>query len=428
MLRSRFPFRKEVTGGLLYDPRREAYSCLNKSGFALLEFLDRDQFREPVPPVAREALSRFQDVIHESDRPMLRGRLVHDHPDVLASPTIIELYPNFTCNEQCDFCYVGTEVENASPANTLPREQIPRVAEKLAGAGVFNVTILGGEPFLYHSLDFLIAQLAMHDLDISLSTNGAVKNDEFLDAVKRYEVKLNVALHGPDAETHNRVTRSNSFSKVLQFIESCSELEIGLHLTTVLHPANASKTDDVVKLASSLGVKSMTVSYPHPTRYAKTHGATVPFREYARVARRAFDVGRAESVKVRGNCHYNFLLPEFDGTFDTKHPLAKLLYGDKAGRSRLEMTPSGDLYPTSSVFGQKEFLVGNVFKDDFLDAWANSPVLQRIRERQLPAVCQSCEYNSICGGGIIGENLSQDSWHAPPSDCPILESEVSDLV
>ncbi len=427
MLRPRFPFREEVFGGILYDTRTEDYFHLNPSAFSLLKFLDAHDLPEAVPDAVQKALEEFREQGLVQDRSdggrMLRGKLIHDRPRVLSAPTIVEVYPNFTCNERCEFCYVGTEVESALPEDTIPRAKIPVIADKLARAGVFNVTLLGGEPFLYRSLDVLIEELARQNLDVSLSTNGTILNGIFLEAVAKYDVKLNVALHGPDAETHNAITRSDSFSKVLRFIEACSSHGISPHVTTVMHPKNESGIDDVVGLVSKLGITSMTVSYPQPSSYTKARGATVPFSKYAAVFRRAFDAGRKVSVKVRGNCHYNFLLREYGSGFDTNNPLSEFLYGDKAGRSRLEMTPSGDLYPTSTVFGRQEFKVANLFSDDLLDAWANSPVLQHIRDRDLPVACQDCGHHDVCGGGIIGERLADNEWDLPPEDCPVLNEE-----
>jgi AdoMet-dependent heme synthase len=423
MQRSRYPFRQEVFGGIQYDPKTEDYFFLNKSAFAVLALLDEPEEDDPLPAIVQDAVKRMQaqGLLQDSDWRMRRGKLVHDRANVLSAPTIVEIYPNFTCNERCEFCYVGNEVESASPANALRREQVPLLAQKLAEAGVFNVTVLGGEPFLYHSLDFLVEQLATRALDVSLSTNGTVLNRNFLNAMKQYAVKLNVAIHGPDAETHDRVTRSNSFAKVTRFLEETAGVGIEAHITTVLHPLNMFRVDETVRLVGKLGAKSMTLSYPQPARYARKHGAIVAFPEYVARLRRAIDEGSAAGVRVKGSSHYNFLLKENDSKFGTRNPLSRLLYGDKAGRSRLEMVPSGDLYPSSAVFEKPEFKVGNVFEDDLLEAWADSPVLERIRERQLPAPCRDCPHEPVCGGGIIGERLAEDHWDLPPEDCPVLE-------
>lgn len=420
-MRSRYPFRKEAFGGLLYKPQREAHHLLNQSAFALLEYLENNQFCAPVPAPVQNSLAALEDMLVDDGPPMLRGHRVHDRPDILSAPTIVEIYPTLWCNERCEFCYVGDHVENARPGDALAPDRIHSLAADLAGAGVFNVTILGGEPFLYSSLDILVDELAGQRLDVSLSTNGTIENTDVLEVVASRGAKLNVALHGATADVHNRVTRSNSFEKVIRFLGTCAEKGTGTHVTTVLHPLNVASIERVVGLVAGLGVSSMTVSYPNRAAYAKRRGATIPFATYVAALQRATEAGQRDSVRVRGNCHYNFLLPESTGKFDITSPVAKLLYGDKAGRSRLEMMPNGDLYPASSLFGKPAFLVANMFEDDLLQAWARSPVLSAMRVQPLPAVCQECEYSPVCGGGIRGDRLAAGEWDAPPDDCPVIQ-------
>lgn len=419
-MRSRYPFRQEAFGGLLYEPQREAYHVLNESAFALLSFLEKNQFRGPPATVLQDGLQALANVLCDNGPEMLRGQLLHNCGNLLAAPTVVEIYPTLWCNERCEFCYVGEQVELARPEESLERGRIRFLADSLFRAGVFNVTILGGEPFLYTSLDMLLEELTASRMDVSLSTNGTVLDRTVLEVVAKQGVKLNVALHGANEATHNRVTRSNSFAKVIRFLEYCGASGVGVHVTAVLQDANASSIEDLVGLLSRLGVRSMTVSYPHPAEYAIAHASTVPFHNYAAALRRAVHAGERVAVQVRGNCHYSFLLEEYTGRFAGEKAPNRLLYGDKAGRSRLEMTPNGDLYPSSALFGLPRFKVANLFHDEWMKAWVDSPVLESIRNRPLPVGCRTCPHESVCGGGILGERLARNDSHLPPGDCPIL--------
>ena len=430
VLRPRIPFRKEVFGGLAYDESNETFCYLRKADYEVLQCLDTSDIPEDAtfsPKLDAELayLKRF-GLTHATSDPsrMHRGSLKHDRDGLLSAPTILILYPNFTCNERCEFCFVGNEVEQARHDDILPPSQIATFADRVTASGVFNVEVLGGEPFLYHSLDVLLDELGARGLDLNVSTNGTVHSQKYLDAIVRNKVKLNIALHGPTQEVHDGITRSRSFDKVVEFVKLSHASGIGTHVTMVLHPQNLDSVDRTVDFLAGLGVKKMTLSYPHPFEYTVRHRALVPFDQYVALFRKAGEVGRAVGVHVNGNCHYNLVLDEFKTAFDATNPLAKYLYGGKSGRSRLEMTPSGDLYASAAMFGKPEWKVGNLFTEDLLDSWINSPVLKRIRERPLPKTCRDCAHETVCGGGVISPMLVQDRWDEPPDDCPV----VTDLV
>jgi len=304
----------------------------------------------------------------------------------------------------------------------LSPSNIDEIAAKLRNWGVFNATILGGEPFLYKPLPLLIKSLAMHGLDISLSSNGTVHREEVFKAISESKAKLNIALHSHQSEVNDSITRCvGSHRKLLVTIRTLMAAHFPVHITTVLHPSNIKDIADTISFSADLGIKAMTLSYPQPANYARRNGSLLSFSAYERAFRNAFNVGRNRGIRVQGSNHYNFLLNEYSSGFDTSNPIAPLFYGDKAGRSRLEMTPSCDLYPSSFVFGRADWMVGNLLSTpDLAYAWINSPILKRIRNRRLPTECVQCEHKEICGGGLIGLLVEQDRWDKPPSDCPVL--------
>lgn len=431
MLRPRIPFRQETFGGIAYDNAAESYCHLRPADYEVLQHLDRSNISEHADfsPALRSELDYLarNGLVHATTSParMHRGKLQHENGDLLAAPTILVLYANLSCNERCQFCFVGNQVETARHDDVLDPARIPAFADTVANAGVFNVEVLGGEPFLYNSLDVLLDELAGRGLDLNLSTNGTVHDQRYLDAIIRNRVKLNIALHGPSRDIHDAITRSRTFDKAVDFIHLSQAAGIGVHVTTVLHPLNVDYVERTVDFLAGVGVKKMTVAYPHPFEYTVTNRALVPFEQYASLFRKAGETGHARGVHVQGNCHYNLLLDEYRTAFDTKNPLAKYLYGGKSGRSRLEMTPAGDLYASSAMFGKPEWKAGNVFADDFLDVWAQSPVLNRIRDRPLPKQCRECSHEAVCGGGVISPMLVQGRWEEPPSDCPLIRSGSS---
>src|SRR5262249_28467741 len=79
------------------------------------------------------------------------------------------IYPNFDCTLACDYCCVRSSPR--APRRALGVERVRRVAAEAAAAGVTELLLTGGEPFLLPDLDQLVAACAAR-LPTMLLTNG----------------------------------------------------------------------------------------------------------------------------------------------------------------------------------------------------------------------------------------------------------------
>lgn len=71
--------------------------------------------------------------------------------------------------------------------------------------------------------------------------------------------------------------------------------------------------------------------------------------------------------------------------------------GCAAGRNKgyITILSNGDVIPCMLLQAR----LGNVKNQDIRDIWANSPILQRLRRRELlQGKCGACEYRVQCGG------------------------------
>src|SRR4051812_26953539 len=71
------------------------------------------------------------------------------------------------CNERCVHCYLDHE----DPAE-LTLDEIRRLLDSLADAGVFFLTLSGGEIFLRRDLEQIVAHARARSFDIKLKTNA----------------------------------------------------------------------------------------------------------------------------------------------------------------------------------------------------------------------------------------------------------------
>jgi hypothetical protein len=101
-----------------------------------------------------------------------RGRL----PDPLAElaadqlpGTRLWLYTNFDCNLACDYCCARSAPQ--APRRALGIDRIRRLATEALDAGVRELILTGGEPFLLPDIDELVA-VCTAALPTTLLTNG----------------------------------------------------------------------------------------------------------------------------------------------------------------------------------------------------------------------------------------------------------------
>lgn len=113
---------------------------------------------------------------------------VGEFPEDIPSPEVVHLEVSARCNMDCSYCYV----EKGGPE--LPREKWEGIIDRLADAGVFQVTFGGGEPLLREDLPWLAERARRRGLDVNMTTNGLLvpAREKELDLYSQ----VNVSYHG----------------------------------------------------------------------------------------------------------------------------------------------------------------------------------------------------------------------------------------
>ncbi len=82
------------------------------------------------------------------------------------------------CNFRCQYCMprkvFGPDFKFMARNLLLTFEEIDRIVTSLLPLGLSKVRLTGGEPLMRKQLGNLISALAKHDLDLALTTNGAL--------------------------------------------------------------------------------------------------------------------------------------------------------------------------------------------------------------------------------------------------------------
>jgi organic radical activating enzyme len=128
------------------------------------------------------------------------------------------LYTNFDCNLACDYCC--SRSSPTAPRRALGVANVARLVEEGAAAGVREVFLTGGEPFMLPDLDRVVAASTAH-LPTTMLTNGMLwrgRRLEMLKGMPRDRLTLQISLDSATPENHDQHRGKGSWQRALDGI------------------------------------------------------------------------------------------------------------------------------------------------------------------------------------------------------------------
>lgn len=326
-----------------------------------------------------------------------------------------------SCNERCYFCYAGDYLNHNGPQ--LSKENIRPIIENFTQAGVFQLVLLGGEPFLYRHLPQLLDEVAKTHFIVSLSTNATVDREDIWERIIEYDVHLNISLHSVISDVGDRIVgRAGATRCVLARIERLIAAGHPPHASMVLTKDNLASAVDTIRCLVELGVDSLSIFHTAGLGYARRHPEKcVPFSVFASIFADAKAVADEAGIVITPVTNYPFLMkspPRFSNM-----SLAPLLYGTTDGSRVLYVLNDGRAL--ASLYGNpQDMTLGNVISEDLVDIWSNSLALDKIRSLQPRQACLSCRHYTYCRGGPLSNRAILESPTALPR-CPVYDPHLA---
>lgn len=361
-------------------------------------------------------------------------------PFVPAAP--VEIVWNFTykCNLRCKHCYEDANGNHPEELSTNQAKQALDKMSKLAGIGLPAVSISGGEPLVREDF-FEVASYAKKRMGyVSVASNGTLINKENAARIKETGIDyVEISLDGASAEVHNSFRGiPNAFARSIEGIKNCVEAGIDTCVATVFHKNNLSELESLMKLTKQLGTRFMHFNYI-PTGRAKANvqldlTPDERLRVLESLGKEIVELYVQQKEEELLNGHSDLKVDRFFSTCPqyatvTKHlssqqgekfmvaahygakkgveNVANFLGGCGAGRLYSCLEPNGDLKPCVFFPTNKDTVLGNILTDDFEEIWDKSPLLWKLRTRELlqdcvvdnrKVGCGSCPDKYICGG------------------------------
>src|SRR5579862_1411878 len=291
-------------------------------------------------------------------------------------PFSVHLDITYRCNERCVHCYL--DHDDHGEMNTA---EIKKVLGEMAEAGVFMLTLSGGEIMLRR--DFFDILETAHELGflIKLKTNAILIGEHEAERMRELGVEaVQVSIYSHRPEVHDAITKvPGSLKKSLKAIGLLKAKGLTITIANVLMKETAQDYRGGQALAEELGV----LAQLDPTVTPMMDGDRSVLALNANL-----DTVR-EVFRDQGEFVEEFCGAPGGASEDTLDSAPC-----SAGHSACYVSPYGDVYPCV----QFPLPSGNVRRTKFIDIWRHSEQLNEVRSirlRDLPS-CSQCVHVGSC--------------------------------
>lgn len=293
-------------------------------------------------------------------------------------PLSVHLDVTYRCNERCEHCYL----EHDSP-NEMTTAEIRTLLDQLADAGVFFLTISGGEPLMRRDCFEIIEYARALRFNLKLKTNAVLIREKEAKRLRELNVEqVQISVYSHRQEVHDGISKlPGSLKRTIAAIRLLKSYGLKVTMANVLMKSNFQDSEGVRLLAAEVGAHYTLDPTITPMMSGDTSvlSLRLPSNNLQSVFQNPNLVGDVAE----------FCAPPPPIDDDTLEGLPC-----SAGHTACYVSPQGELYPCV----QFPISCGNVRRQTFLDIWKNSPQLlevRSIRGKDLPT-CSSCNHLGTC--------------------------------
>lgn len=322
------------------------------------------------------------------------------------------------CNLKCEHCFVSS----TSQGNELSFEVIQKIIlPHLIKTNVNKVTLTGGEPFVHKELLKIVDLLANNNIAISICTNASLVTEEFVCSIERHpSLHFNVSLDGFSNCSHGRFRGNEDpifFQKIINNIILLGNKKLlnGILVTPNVY-SNISEYESICSFAKK-----------NNARYVLMN----PLSKFGR-GEGSLDkaLKKSEMRKLRLVTE-KYCSDDFEVVY-IRFPNENKPLGDCVAGQIFYIFSDGDVAicpymvfaakSQDSRYAPEEFMLGNIFKDDF-DLLKSLSIYSFPRESD-DGICIQCKHKK-CSKGCMAAKIS-NGLHLSDADedlCPLISDK-----
>lgn len=189
--------RREVFGGILFDPINATQVEIDKEAFELVY----TYFIKGVQPKTNEERKLFDELNKIIDLKSKSSVKVFDLSDSrlgsydapnFSAPVIVDFQINTQSFQDCPHCYAVSKEQGGY----LSLEKIEKVLFQLAGVGVYQIALGGGEPLFHPDISKILRKCCNLGIVPNLTTSGAHLDKKMISDLKTYCGAVALSLEG----------------------------------------------------------------------------------------------------------------------------------------------------------------------------------------------------------------------------------------
>ncbi|MCL5407558.1 MAG: radical SAM protein [Patescibacteria group bacterium] len=328
------------------------------------------------------------------------------------------------CNMRCKHCRAWDEARVNLPIPVIETISDFVVAE---GDSDFRMTISGGEPFLRKDLPQIISIIKDKGIEsVIITTNGSLVDEDVLEKLAILNLRnlcIQVSIDSVDHGEHDAFREyPGAFEKAVHALDLTNKFGLVSSLRATMTESRIGQIHDLVRLALEHRAIRIGIGSVIPVGRGKENNLGM-----TPVSKRRF-------LEELTSCKQQY--PNIDIT--TEDPLKFALnrpdiwsYGDDidptdpdvfggctAGVTGFNVSSDGIITPCA-VLLEKITTADDKTVSDLQEAYATSPIIKALFERQLGGKCGACNLRRVCGGcravayGATGDYLECDTtcWH-----------------
>ena len=317
--------------------------------------------------------------------------------EYLSSPDTVSWEITERCNLKCKHCSNAITGYASQP----PFQDCIKVINILRENNVFRLNIEGGEPFVREDLIEIIKYANSKNFYPKIDTNGTLINSSIARQLSECKLRgIQVSLDGPSAQSYFDIRRSeDAFYKAIQGIKYLQLNNIKVGISIVLMKKNVNYINNFLALAEELKINSIRFVDFIPTGRGQTTECLTSqelmsaYKHIIDYTRKPYHIPVIYPSKITG------LLTNINANSCLKSLNPDCQLGCEAGTVLVHIRANGNITPCV-YFREKDFVCGNIFKDDFQIVWKYSDVLNKFRSLgNLPDKCIDCQNRPNCMGG-----------------------------
>lgn len=317
----------------------------------------------------------------------------------IRSPFSVNYEVTTVCNLRCEFCFAESECRLTHPS----LEQVRKIIDELAKAGVFEIRLFGGEFFFHPEWKAIMDYIYQTGMFMTFVSNGTLIDRETVSILQQFEIKGGaISIHGP-ADVHDDITNiSRSYQRALKGLEACLDGGLDITVLTTITQTNKHRIPELIQDLEFRGLVRPRLSYginrlcPFGRGKEDWKKSKINLKDYLQL------------FPILHSIHQQFGIETAFGDAFPYCRVAKkyhhLIQGCWQGTGFGHISASGEVRGCATAAGS----YGNLLRQPLEKIWQGREMRKFRRLDWLPDKCHGCE--DFCGGGCSASRPSSEMY------------------